>query len=417
MDAPTSYTRSTVYLGLVEAFWGLGMNLVSMATVMPVLLERLGANHVTIALLPALAALGAGVPQLFSGWLVRGRTHLKPWVMWLHVLCPAPVALAAVALAMGTAHPIAVILISWASYYAILGLIFPMWLDYLARAVDPARRGAAFGAVFFAQTTVGAAGTWLAAHILAGGTGLERYALILALASGTMSLGSFFFLGTFERPPEVPAGGDGGASHLGEMRDLARRTRWLRAYVLSRWLIRGCYPLIVSFYAVDAVQRGGASVALAALFGSAALVAQAFASVAAGALGDRLGHRTPVLLGQAALALSALLLLAPLPAPAYFAVAALTGFYLATEFASQNAWVMDLSAGEHERQHLLGLVGFLLTPAAVAAPLLGGWLMDLSGFRPVAAGVALLVVVAMAVTAWGVPVRAQETVRRESVRG
>jgi MFS family permease len=178
-------------------------------------------------------------------------------------------------------------------------------------------------------------------------------------------------------------------------------------------MVRGTYPLLLHFFAVYAVAHKGVTPVSAALMGTGALLCQALVGVAAGALGDRAGHKASVLLGQGLLQASCTLAVLPVPGWAFFFVAGLSGAFLATEYTSQAAWLMDL-ASDTERQSVLALVGFLLTPASVLTPLAGGWLMDRVGFRPVVMGVAVLVAAAMTLAALALPAgrEAGEEVRK-----
>jgi MFS family permease len=394
---PPPHRRNTLYLSLVEAFWGVGLSVISVGTVLPVYLLGAGASNRVIALLPALGALGAGITQVFSGWLVRRSSHIKGWVLALHVLAPTPLALVGFWLLLGRGGGVAAVLVGWGAFYAFLGILFPIWLDYMARILDPARRGRAFGAIFFVQTTAGVGGAALASGVLERSTSDGAYALLFFAAAAAMAGGSLLFMGTRgEIPPPGPTTASSSSEHFKEFFGLWREAPWMRSYMVARWLTRGTYPLVVTFYAARAVAELGATPSQAALLGVAALGCQAVAGIAAGHLGDHFGHRTAVVLGQAGLLVASVLVLLPIPLSGYFVVAALTGVYLATEYASQGNWIMEL-AGPSRRRGALALVGVLLTPTAVAVPLLGGWLMDKVGFRPVAAGVAAILLIAMAV--------------------
>ena len=271
MASHPDHNRNTAYFGLVEIFWGLGMNLLSMGTVLPVFLQERGASNGVIAFLPALSALGAGLTQAFSPLLVGRRWSLKGMVLWMHVLCPIPVALIGVGLLWGRLPVVPAVLILWGVFYACIGLLYPLWMDYMARSLDPARRGRAFGTIFLAQTLAGGLGVTAAAALLKGGTSDGRYALLFFAGAVTMAGGSLFFVGT--------VGGieDGGArtptvrGHFQEFWNLWRTSPWLKAYMVQRWLVRGTYPLLIHFYAVFAVTKKGVSPATAALYGAAAL--------------------------------------------------------------------------------------------------------------------------------------------------
>lgn len=405
MESHSHHTRNTTYFGFVEIFWGLGMNLLSMGTVLPVFLQERGASNAVIAFLPALSALGAGLTQAFSPLLVGRRWSLKGMVLWMHVLCPIPVALIGAGLLWGRLPVVPEVLILWGVFYACIGLLYPLWMDYMARALDPARRGRAFGTIFLTQTLAGALGVTAAAALLKGGTSDGRYALLFFIGAVTMAGGSLFFVGTVEdHTGEVAAPAATVGGHFKEFWHLWRSSPWLKGYMVQRWLVRGTYPLLIHFYAVFAVTKKGVSPATAALYGAAALGCQALAGVAAGALGDRLGHKASVLLGQGGLLAACLLAVLPVPGWAFFGVAGLTGAFMATEYTSQATWIMDL-APPRERQRAISMVGFLLTPASVLVPLAGGSIMDHAGFPPVIAGVACAVAAAMAIVALSTPAR------------
>jgi MFS family permease len=396
--------RNTVFLAMVESLWGVGMNLVSVGTVIPVFLLKLGATNAVIGLLPSLGALGAGSASIFASYLTHRSRGIKGWVLGIHLLAPTPLAVISLGLLAGVRSPVLLVLACWGVYYALLGLLFPMWLDYMARILDPARRGRAFGVIFLVQTIAGASGVSLAAWLLKLDTGLTTYALLFCLSWLAAVVGSLFFMGTVEAAPDSPPESRSFLQHLGELLGLIRETRWLQLYVSARCLIRGTYPLIINFYAAYAVAQKGATVAEAALYGAAGLLCQAASGLLFGYLGDRTGHRLPTLIGQGALVVACVLVLLPLPAPAFFLVASLTGVYLSTEFSSQLNWLMDLSPSR-DRQSVLSLVGFLLTPAAVLTPLAGGFLMDAVGFPAVAAAVGALLLLAMAIELALIPSR------------
>jgi MFS family permease len=402
MERP--HGRNTLFLALVESCWGVGMNLVSVGTIVPVFLERLGATNAVIGLLPSLSALGAGSASLFASFLTHRSRGMRGWVLALHLLSPTPLAAIAAGLLFGVGSPIFLVLACWGVYYAFLGLLFPLWLDYMARILDPSKRGRAFGVIFLVQTLSGVAGVSLAAWLLKLDSGIPTYALLFSLSWLTAVGGSFFFLGTRERLLEKPPEARSLAQHMGRLVVLLRGSNWLKGFVAVRCLVRGTYPIMINFYAAYAVGRRGVTVAEAALYGAAALLCQAGAGLLLGYLGDRMRHRLPTLIGQGALVLACALVLLPLPAPAFFAVAALTGVYLSTEFSSQLNWLMDLSPAA-DRQSVLSLVGFLLTPAAVLAPLAGGFLMDKVGFPAVAGVVGILFLLAMALELAFVPAR------------
>ena len=223
------HLRNTFYLSVVECFWGFGMNVVSMGTILPVFLARCGADNATIALIPALSALGAGLPQSFSGLIARSGNRMRSWVLWLHVASPAPLMVISAWLLLGVHSKVKLVLTCWGIFYGFLGLLFPVWLEYMARVLDPARRGRAFGIIFLAQTLAGICGVAFASLLLRESTSDAAYAALFFAAWISMTGGAFFFLGTV-RPP-LPGCADGEkqtlAGHFRRTVTMASQMGWL----------------------------------------------------------------------------------------------------------------------------------------------------------------------------------------------
>jgi len=101
--------------------------------------------------------------------------------------------------------------------------------------------------------------------------------------------------------------------------------------------------------------------------------------VGMGWFGDRLGHRSMLVLGAGAATLSSLL--------AWFAPS-LNWFipiFILSGFANVSIWTNGMTmattfGGEVERPFYIGLAQTLTAPATIIAPLLGGWVADTKGF-------------------------------------
>ena len=253
-------------------------------------------------------------------------------------------------------------MVLWGCYYAAIGLLYPVWMDYMAKILDPSKRGRALGIVFLTQTVAGAAGATAAAALLRGGTSDGRYAVLFFVAAAAMSGGPS---SSWARESDL-------REHRGRLRSPAlprprglwRRHRWLEAYLWARWMVRGTYPLLVHFFAVYAVAYKGFSRLPRRSWARAHCCARRWRGVAAGALGDRAGHKVSVLLGQGLLLASCTLAVLPVPGWAFLSSRASRERSWPPNTRNQAAWLMDL-ASDTERQSVLALVGFLLTPASV----------------------------------------------------
>jgi MFS family permease len=100
-----------------------------------------------------------------------------------------------------------------------------------------------------------------------------------------------------------------------------------------------------------------------------------------GWLGDRWGHRSMLIIGAVAALLSSIL--------AWLATSILWFYpiFLLAGLANVSIWTIGMAmtvdfGTEAERPIYIGLSQTLTAPATIIAPLLGGWIVDTSGFIP-----------------------------------
>jgi MFS family permease len=115
-----------------------------------------------------------------------------------------------------------------------------------------------------------------------------------------------------------------------------------------------------------------------------------------GWLGDRVGHRAMLIIGAAAAALSSFLAWAAPSLAWFFPIFVLSGFTNVSIWTNGMTMTVDFS-DEAERPFYIGLAQTLTAPAAIIAPLIGGWIADTRGFTWTFALSTLLSIVMMAI--------------------
>jgi MFS family permease len=377
------HLRHTGLLAAVESFWGFGMNAVSHTAVLPVLIVALDGTNTHAGLLAAGMALAFTAGQIGSGYLGAHLERKKRLVVLLHFVAPAPLALLSLYFgfaALGTRADLLPLLGLWAMFFAQLGLLFPVWIDFMGKVLEPSRRGRAFGGIFAANTLAGALGAALASRLLDSSMAFPRnYGLLFAIATAATVLGNLFFLPIRESRGPAERRQAGLGAYLVGLLELPRSDPNLAWLLLARACL-GVSMLVLSFYAIHARLSLGVSLAQAALFGSVFLVTQAVSNPLMGALGDRFGHRLPVTLGGLSLAAAGLLAAGADKLWHFHLVAALGGVYFTTHLAASSNLVMALSPPARRTRYLT-LSWIAVSPVTILAPLVGGRLMDTFG-RP-----------------------------------
>jgi MFS family permease len=167
--------------------------------------------------------------------------------------------------------------------------------------------------------------------------------------------------------------------------------RWfLGARILSQFATMG-----FSFYIVYALRAFQLDAITAGYLTATLTISQTVANIGMGWIGDRIGHRTMLVIGAAAAVLSSVL--------AWFATS-ITWFYpifILSGLTNVSIWTIGMTmtvdfSDEKDRPFYIGLAQTFTAPATIIAPLIGGWIADTMGFTPTFALSAILSVVMMA---------------------
>ncbi|MCX7830349.1 MAG: MFS transporter [Acidobacteria bacterium] len=373
MKARKSF-HNTFHLGVVEFFWGIGMNFVSMSAILPVMLKNLNATHFEIGLIPALGSAGYGFPQILSPKLFGGKKKLRSTVLFLHLLTALPLLLTSISLFLEIKKPILAILVGWSFYCFLVGVTFPLWMNYIAKVTDPEKRGNSFGVIFFCQTLAGAAGVFVAGRIYGDDFDYKKSALIFFIAFLSMFIGSFFFLKTKEEGFE-----EGKISSFVSFFKLAKEYKWLVSLITARVLARGAYLVISSFYIVDIIEKKLKTSQSAVAVGAIALISQAVFSLILGKFGDYTNHKNASLIAVVIFFFVTVVFSGS--GGNYYihiAVAVALGLYISSEFTSFNNLMFSLSDVSH-RHSIIAWNGFLNTIPQLFIPVLGGAIIDKYG--------------------------------------
>ena len=135
-----------------------------------------------------------------------------------------------------------------------------------------------------------------------------------------------------------------------------------------------------SFYVIYVVWNFGISDAEAGLMTGVFLMASILSSLMMGRLADHWSPRVVMIIGGLAATLSATLALIA-PSAIWFYAS-----FVLTSMATVAIWTIPLPlvvrfGTEEERPYYIGLSNTFSAPAAILAPVIGGWLADTVGFQ------------------------------------
>ncbi len=403
-EVERNYRYNSVVNVLDGTFFWLGASFIASRTILPLYVSHFTDSKLVIGLLSTLAAAGWLLPQLFTANWVQRLPRKKVVVVNLGLFTERlPVVLMAPAAMLSIRFPTLALIaffVLFAWHVVGAGVVAVAWQDMIAKVIPLDRRGRFFGIANFGGTATGvlsaAAATWLLGHY----DFPYDYVFCFAVAAVFIFI-SWVFLALTREPPRVSQ------EPIISQREYWRRLPAIlradlnfRRYLLSQVVI-AMGGMAVGFLAVYAAQRWQLPDSQAGSFTASMLTGQALCNLLFGVLADRKGHKLvlelSILLGALAVGLAGL---APVPAW-FYAVFALSGASAAGFILSGIMIVFEFSAPD-VRPTYIGLNNTVAGIVNVVAPMLGGWLAGVVGYRGLFAVAFVITLVGFAMLHWSV---------------
>jgi MFS family permease len=274
-----------------------GLSFVSSSTVLPRMLERLGASSVLIALSPTLLTLGFILPGLFVAHRIEQLPKMRGWVVGLGVWQRLPYLGAALLLWAAAQHP------SWAMPTVLAtpfvsgcigGVAVNAWKEYVASTIPERLRASMWALRFIVGTMIGFLVGGVVTRVLSEVPGPRGYALLHGGTFACLTASFFIFLWTNERPH----GPRPARQTLGELLRgvpaLVRSDRRFALYLWARIPLHGVY-VIVPFLGVHALEVLGKPDAYLGTLLASNMLGSLVGYLLAGYSGDRHGGRLSLL--------------------------------------------------------------------------------------------------------------------------
>lgn len=381
---------NTAVMAAGEALWGLYASLIASATVLTLLMQKLGAGN-SIGVIPAIEGTAALLPQVVGALLFHGKRPVKRILITYHLLgtIPTLVATAAVVHWSSVLPPWLVrteLLVGLGFTQAVIAIVAPSWTDWLARLFNVKHRGTVISCLLASSALVGVVGALFAGWLISLDDRPAAYArnYLLALFFALVSMAVFACVREREATEEDEEATLKGWDHcrdLLERFDVSIRDSNTRAFLVGRWLSMcgfSILPFIATHY--TSADGGGLSSSFVVSCGAAQAVAGALLQVPLGRICDRRGHRVGLIFGVAMQVLTLVLVLTTAGRLscmlAYFGVGAAIG---STALAHLNL-LIETCPHDSRIAHITAN-NVILGLGTIIAPLLSGWIAGQYGTR------------------------------------
>ncbi|MEI7848750.1 MAG: MFS transporter [Chloroflexota bacterium] len=379
--AEKSFWRNFILLTLDSAAFTFAMTMFSVDTILPYFVSLLTKSPILVGLVPAVYFLGYYTPQLFGAYLANLRTRRKPLILGIIISQRLGIFMIALtAQFMGALSPqviLALFFISFLFFSFFNGLVGPAYSDFIGKNIIR-RRGFFYGVTFAVSGVMGLLSSLIAKYFLDRFGSPLNFQVVFWLGFGLSFFSPIILSGLRETELPYKLEPEGLGTFFRQIPSRLRATPLFVRYVIVRALL-GLGIMGNSFFAVHAMRKFEMTAGNLGLFTMIILLAQGLFSLVWGWIGDRFGYKVVLLVAGVFIAIEAILALTAPAAWVFFIISALMGGVYSAMYISDPNFVFELVPPE-QTSRFLGISNTLLAPVGVLAPLLGGWLVEMSGY-------------------------------------
>ena len=395
-DSAAGVEKHNMRCGILHgAFFHMGSAFADPYVVIPLFLAGFTNSRALIGLIVSVLNAFSVAPQLGMGRRIRRNPDsARPFMLagiWTRCAVWGIIAVTAMLAPRQSAWILVVFMCLVAVYSFGAGVAALPFRRIISETISPARRSTFFGARLVAGGILAVLAGMVVKAVL-GNKGLawpRNYGVLFALSFACLAV-AYSAMSLFRFPAKLPGWSSPTLPPLRtEIRGVWRTYPILKRLIAVR-LLSGGLPLVLPFLTLYATKEIGIPLAWVGIF----IVAQKAGAILSNLgwipLGNRLGTRSVILSGLA-LAIVSLAVIGGSESAVGLALAfALAGGAMSAMIVGFGGYILELGTPEI-RPLLFALEGTLLMPLYFM-PLLGGWLADRVGYRPVvlAGGVLLL---------------------------
>jgi MFS family permease len=375
--------RRNYYVNLAEgALFIASLGILSVQTVLPALVVRLGGSNLMVGALSVIFYMGASLPQIFAARFSATLPWKRPWAILAGTLQRIPVLfMALVILIFGGSHPelaLPLFMVTFALGQIAQGISAPGWFDFYAKITSLHRRGRLSGL----RNSVGGVGAFLAGILFTLFLGWYAFptdyglALLVAFLLQLASILLFFRLIEVEPSPVDPPRKT--FAYMKELPGILKRDAPFRRFLVAAMTeIPGMMP--VAFFTAYALKTFAVDEAVVGLFTLIMVAFQVLSALVSGFLVDRFGNKVILVISSSALFCASLLALLAPNVVVFSLVFAFVGINLGPAVMARLNISVEFCPVE-KRSTYVGLMNTMLAPFYLAA-LAGGVIADLFGYE------------------------------------
>lgn len=366
-----------------EFFFGFGVAFHDVSTILPLFLTLLGAPISVAGSIAGLFAILIAAPQLISAIISRNIQNVKISTVKIHLTILPPIFLAGFVFAffMPTGPKAWIFYYICFVFYALgIGLIIPIWSNFLRHVTKRSNRGTFLGISFIGNSIGGFIGGIVVKKLLSSsipfpanfgwGFLILFFALIISISS---------FLGFKVKDIQTNQRKRTIKDFIHETKSILITNQNFRRYVYSRILLTAQFPAI-SLYAVYSRDMFYFDISDAGLLTATRLIAFGFGSIIAGQIGDRIGHKAAMTFCFACHVFTMGVALTAQSMIWIYGIFVCLGLAQGAFMPAAMSLVFDFAGKKGDNKMIMALIDTILSPFILIAIIAGGILSESVGF-------------------------------------
>ena len=367
-----------------EFFWGFGVAFHTLYAVVPLFLRELGAPEYIVVSTAGLFSIVIALPTLFSAALGRNIKDIKKAVVMVHCIILLTTFMMGYTFAILDPN---IVSKAWRTYliyfllYAFsIGVIVPIWTEFLNQSTLKSHRGRFFG-LGFAFNSIGS--------FIGGGAlrYLLSYDLIFPKNFGigffilffSLTIGTILFL-PFKIKGEGGTGKDKSFNQfISETLEIIKEHKNFQKYIFSRIFYTACLPGM-GLYAIYCQDRFNFELSEAGVFTVITVIFSGIASYLAGRIGDNYGHKNSMILAYVGHLIAALLAISIWNMVGVYLIFIAIGIGQGAFMPSAMNLIYDFSSYKDAKTYM-ALVDSILAPFVLLYIVLIGWLINAGNYE------------------------------------
>jgi MFS family permease len=363
-------------------FFGFGIGFASFTTIIPLFVSTMTDSAVLIGLIPAIHVMGWQLPQLLTAKRISRLTRFKPYVMVatfqerLPFLLIGLIALFYPHLTPRVALILTFVSLIWQGLAG--GFAANAWQNMISRVIPPDYIATFYGVQSAGANLTASIGAILAGYLLQRLQPTWNFAACFLIGNALMWISFACFSMTREPERVVEYHEHMEMPLVHTILQVLKKDRNFAFFLLARMASQ--FGLMAfAFYMVYAVKHHGMTEVAAGVMTSVLFISQVVSNPILGRIADRWSRKRILEIGALATSVSALLAWLA-PSLSWFVVVFILAGIANTAFWTITmAMILDFGT-EAERPTYVGMANTLISPGAILAPLLGGWLADAAGY-------------------------------------